>query len=153
MQKFVHSYLSASFVLKKVKFTQKDEIFGYDAIFPVDSVQQIYGDKLLKELVLAAYIDEVRLRRFVNEWVKLNYPNADLKVYWDTPEPRNVKVTLTTEPNQNGRIYTEELVERIRNQVIALQNQPTGTLYGELDHPNQPIFISSKQKKDLDNTE
>lgn len=152
MQKFVHSYLSSYFEVKKLRYG-KHKYFGFDAIHLKIDNDIIFSDRLLKELVLAAYIDEVRLRRFVDEWVKINYPNTNLEVYWKTLEPRNVKVTLTTEPNQNGRIYTEELVEQIRNQVITLQNQPTGTLYGELDHPDQPIFISSKQKKDLDNTE
>lgn len=189
MQKFVHSYLSASFVIRRTetKNDGKISIFGFDAIFPKSKGETetsfIYGNKLIKELVLAAYIDEVRLRKFINEWVKINYPNADLKLYWLQLEPefprvdRVVAQTValdlvavkpmdgptgqlvyldyqysgnTNEPNRNGRVYdreifNENIAQLIRNQV----NQ----MIGELDHPEPPIFISSRKKKDLDNPE
>ena len=187
MQKFVHSYLSASFEIKRTE-TEKNgklTIFGFDAIFPksngsVDSTF-IYGDKFFKELILAAYIDEVRLRKYVNEWVKINYPEADLRLYWlqippDLPQafavaaqtvaldlvpvqpmdgPKGELIYLDYKygdntPNRNGRVYKQEvfnenIAQLIRNQVNLMT--------GELDHKDQPIFISSKKKKDLDNTE
>lgn len=186
MQKFVHLYLSASFVIRKTE-TNKDgkiSIFGFDAIFPKsngDSEKSfIYGDKLIKELVLAAYIDEVRLRKFINEWVKINYPEADLKLYWLQLEPefprvdRVVAQTMaldlvavkpmdgptgklvyldyqyTNEPNRNGRVYDREIFNENIAQLIRNQ---VNQIMGELDHKEPPIFVSSRKKKDLDNPE
>ena len=181
MQKFVHSYLSASFVIRKTETNKggKLTIFGFDAIFPKSNgeieTSFIYGSKLIKELVLAAYVDEVRLRKYVNEWVKINYPEADLQLYWLQLEPRLPLLAQelvavepmdnptggllyldfsydnnTDTPNQNGRVYNQEvfgekMAQIIRNQVNHLIN--------ESDHKEPPIFISSKTKKDLDNTE
>ena len=158
MQKFVHSYLSSYFEVKKLKYG-KHKFFGFDAIHLKIDNDIIFSDRLLKELVLAAYIDEVRLRRFVDEWVKINFPNTNLEVYWKTLEPLNRKIILERNPEEararlrNGRVYDEELVQNIREQVNRLQADQQILTLGELEHPGPPIFISSRKEKDLDNTE
>ena len=106
MQKFVQTYLSASFEIRKRKFRNKITLFGFDAIYTKENqidVEDnfIYGSKLIKELTLAAFVDEVTLRKYINKWVEIYYPNADLKTYWEQEEeyfsfPEVTRVTART---------------------------------------------------------
>lgn len=200
MRKFVHSYLTASFEIKKVKHSKKITLFAFDAIYHKTSQSGstetfIYGNQLLKELSLAASVDDETLRIYIKEWVSIYYPDADLKLYWlqlepefpaivrvaartiaseivevkpmDTPKGMLMFLDYTysgdtNQPDRNGRTYdkdsfNENIAQLIRNQINHLS--------GELDHPDQPIFISSRKadtpeeierqswfnKKDLDN--
>jgi hypothetical protein len=186
MRKFVHSYLSASFVVKRTENNQEGKItiFGFDAIFPktnnLDETSFIYGSKLIKELVLAAYIDEVRLRKYINEWVEVNYPKADLQLYWLQLEPEFPKIQQVAartigmdlvqvkpmdvpkgnlayldfqygdEPNKNGRVYDKKV---FGEKIAELLRNQVNFMINEQPTKGSPIFISSKKKKDLDNPE
>lgn len=173
MQKFVHSYLSASFEIRKRKFKNKITLFGFDAIYTkenqIDSEDSfIYGNKLIKELTLAAFIDEITLRKYINQWVKIYYPNADLKIYWEQEEDyfsfpeltiavsRTVAMDLVpVQPMSapNGELFSmdyrysgDTANNRVFNENIAqlIRNQVNAMM-------DVPFAISSKRrKKDLE---
>jgi hypothetical protein len=186
MQKFVHSYLSASFVIGRTETnkTGKLTVFGFDAIFPKSNGESeksfIYGNKLIKELVLAAYIDEVRLRKYINEWVRINYPEADLKLYWLQLEPelpsfdRVIAQTVALDllevkpmSGPTGKLvyldyqYTGNTNEPNRNgrvykqeifneNIAQLIRNQVALLQGELDHETKPIFVSSRKSEEIE---
>lgn len=188
MKKFVHKYLDSFFEIKKssTNADRKLTIYEFDAIVQKGTDDLFHGNRLLKELVCAAYIDEVTLKVWVEEWARSTKPLVDLTLYWQQEEPllgdivmplvRRVAAqtmamdlvavkpmetpkgllhyidyqiptyhisgnTNTIKINKNGRRYNsdawnENIAQLLRNQ----ENQ----LIGDLNHPDPPLFISSR---------
>ena len=81
MEIHVHSYLSRYFEIKA-----NEE--GNDCVYYLDdkSTDQIYGQKLVKELFTVFGATEDESKEFVNTWALKVNPKIDLKFYWSDHE-------------------------------------------------------------------
>ena len=79
MEKFIHSYLSNTY------YIETSDV-GNDGIYEKADTRRwkapINGDRLLKELVLIFYIDEVQLKNHVEDWAKTIKSDVDLDWFW-----------------------------------------------------------------------
>lgn len=179
MKKLVHSYLSSLYEPSKhlESVSKKIVLFSFHCIVKKGTIEVVYGDAILKELVLLAYLDEVTLKKLVNEWAVSIIPDIDLTKYWEfepnlipiamkvasqtialdlAPEqpldgPKGILKFLDYQgidvPNKNGRVYCEETFKDKIDTLVKNQE-----IMVQKDHLQQekPIFISSRKKKDLD---
>lgn len=80
MEKYIHNYLSSTYFVKTSKI-------GNDGIYLIDDVNlypyPVYGNKLIKELVLVFYLDEVSLKASINTWAITQKPDVDLGFFWE----------------------------------------------------------------------
>jgi len=170
MEEFVHDYLSMYYKVEASKV-------GNDGIYTIEPEEGIiypmpvYGDRLIKELVLIFYEDEVSLKRYINKWAKSKNTKINLKFFWQQKEPwfpqvRQVSTQLlandivAVQP-MNGPtgtlmyldyVYSGNTPNRncrvydqeIMNIEVDRINAHAAVLLGELDHPSPPIFVSSR---------
>jgi hypothetical protein len=80
MDKHIHKYLSSVYFVKTSKI-------GNDGIYAINDLNlypyPVYGNKLIKELVLLFYLDEVTLKTSINTWAITQKPDVDLGFFWE----------------------------------------------------------------------
>lgn len=155
MEEFVHNYLSTYYNIETSKV-------GNDGIYLIEQEDGIvypipvYGDRLIKELILIFFEDEVTLKRYINKWAKTKYSDVNLKFFWQQKEPWFPQVIpLSTPtgilsyfdyvysgntPNINGRTYGQEVM----NMSIDRVNAHAAVLLDRINESNQPVFLSSR---------
>lgn len=86
MEQIIYEYLSLTYEIGSTTENSKSiTLLQYDAIFKRSGSigkEMVYGDKLLKELVLLFYIDEVTLKKYVNSWARGLKKKLDLEWFW-----------------------------------------------------------------------
>lgn len=85
MEELVHSYLSRYYKVDSSK-VGNDGIYKIEEEYPIYPIP-VYGDRLIKELITIFYIDEVRLKRWINDWSKTHKINVNLSFFWKQKEP------------------------------------------------------------------
>jgi hypothetical protein len=168
MEKHIHKYLSSEYFVKASNV-------GNDGIYSINDTNiyhfPVYGSKLIKELILLFYVDELMITKFINSWAVSQKPDVNLDWYWEQKEtlmPIAMKVMAQTVgldlvavvPMESPKIdllymdfaYSGETPNRngriydsevFRQQVAELANNQHYMMTGELDHPDLPMALGS----------
>lgn len=176
MEKFVHKYLSYTYKLGLVSNNSKMlKVLDYDAIFSKENGDMVYGDSLIKELVLLFFQDEVTIKRYVESWAQsLKKYKVELIWYWSQEigiMPIAIRIAATTIANDlvsvvpmsapTGKLsyfdYTFLTETPDRNgQIYARETFKDNidritaaqfVLMEDLNKPTQPISVSSRAVK------
>ena len=96
MEKHIHKYLSSQYFIKTSNV-------GNDGIYTINDTKlypfPVYGSKLIKELILLFYVDELTLTNYINSWAVSQKPDVNLDWFWDQKEsliPMAMKVMAQT---------------------------------------------------------
>lgn len=176
MEKFVHKYLSYTYKLGLVSNNSKMlKLLDHDAIFSKENGNMVYGDALLKELVLLFFQDEVTIKRYVESWAQsLKKYKVELIWYWSQEVgimPIAIKIAATSIANDlinivpmnapTGKLLyfdyklpteTPDTNGRIYDRETFKDNIDRITaaqfvLMDDLNNPTQPISVSSRTAK------